>query len=235
MYDEEFSDIYDKYGWDYFSMTMGEAILKYFYTKGISIKSNLDLCCGTGTLCNFFMKNGIETKGIDKSKYMIKIAKKNYPNIEFIEKDILSYKSNEKYDLITMTCDAVNHLIGEQDLYKLFYNVSKLIKNNGYFIFDIYDKEKLIFNKEIVSVRDNNIKVYYYITEVGHLINTNVIIKENDKLVYETDVVEKIYNLDQIKELATKFDFEIEKVSSTIMDEKQRFNEKTYIILKKTN
>ena len=30
-------------------------------------------------------------------------------------------------------------------------------------------------------------------------------------------------------------DFEIEKVSSTIMDEKQRFNEKTYIILKKTN
>ena len=30
MYSKEFCNIYNEYGWDYFSITMGDAILKYF-------------------------------------------------------------------------------------------------------------------------------------------------------------------------------------------------------------
>ena len=37
MYNEQFCEIYDNYGWDYFSLTMGAAILKYFY----NIKTNV--------------------------------------------------------------------------------------------------------------------------------------------------------------------------------------------------
>lgn len=55
MYDKKFSKIYEEYGWDYFSITMGEAILNYFKNNNIKINTNLDLCCGTGTLCNFFI------------------------------------------------------------------------------------------------------------------------------------------------------------------------------------
>ena len=30
MYSKDFCNIYNEYGWDYFSITMGNAILKYF-------------------------------------------------------------------------------------------------------------------------------------------------------------------------------------------------------------
>lgn len=30
MYSKEFCNIYNEYGWDYFSITMGDAILKLF-------------------------------------------------------------------------------------------------------------------------------------------------------------------------------------------------------------
>lgn len=59
MYDKKFSKIYEDYGWDYFSITMGEAILNYFKNNNIQISTNIDLCCGTGTLCDFFYKRNI--------------------------------------------------------------------------------------------------------------------------------------------------------------------------------
>ena len=33
MYSKDFCNIYNEYGWDYFSITMGNAILKYFEIK----------------------------------------------------------------------------------------------------------------------------------------------------------------------------------------------------------
>ena len=83
MYDKIFSKIYDEYGWDYFSLTIGKSILDYFKVNNITIKNNLDLCCGTGVLCDYFYKNNIKTKGIDISKYMLQIAKNKNNNIEF--------------------------------------------------------------------------------------------------------------------------------------------------------
>ena len=40
MYDKIFSKIYDEYGWDYFSLTMGKSILDYFKVNNIIIKNN---------------------------------------------------------------------------------------------------------------------------------------------------------------------------------------------------
>lgn len=147
MYDKIFSKIYDEYGWDYFSLTMGKSILDYFKVNNIIIKNNLDLCCGTGVLCDFFYKNNIKIKGIDISKYMLQIAKSKNNNIEFKNENVLFYKDNKKYDLVTMTCDAINHLIGDGDLECLLKNVNKLLNKNGYFIFDVINKDKIDFNK----------------------------------------------------------------------------------------
>lgn len=233
MYDKIFSKIYDEYGWDYFSLTMGKSILDYFKVNNIIIKNNLDLCCGTGVLCDYFYKNNIKTKGIDISKYMLQIAKNKNNNIEFKNDNVLFYKDNEKYDLVTMTCDAINHLIEDGDLECLIKNVNKLLNENGYFIFDIYDKDKINFNKEIVSNRDNGIKVYYYITAKDSLINTNVVIKENDNFIYETNVIEKIYDLDYINNILEKNGFILMQAKDKILNEEQRFKDKLYFICKK--
>lgn len=234
MYDELFSKIYKQYGWDYFSITMGKAIIEYFNKKNIYINSNLDLCCGTGTLCDFFCKNGINSKGIDKSKYMIKIAKENYPNINFIEQDVLkNIEIKEKFDLVTITCDAVNHFLEDNDLNILFSNVNNILKENGYLIFDIYDEQNIEFDKEIISSRENGIIVYYYITKKGNLINTNIIIKQYDKFIYETNVTERLYSLEEIKETLKKYNFVLEQSNDKILNEEQRVKDKLYIICKK--
>lgn len=233
MYDKIFSKIYDEYGWDYFSLTMGKSILDYFKVNNIIIKNNLDLCCGTGVLCDYFYKNNIKTKGIDISKYMLQIAKSKNNNIEFKNENVLFYKDNKKYDLVTMTCDAINHLIGDGDLECLLKNVNKLLNKNGYFIFDVINKDKIEFNKKIVSNRDNGIKVYYYITVKDNLINTNITVKENDNFIYKTDIIERIYDLNYINNKLEKNGFILMQAKDKILNEEQRFKDKLYFICKK--
>lgn len=233
MYDYKFSNIYNEYGWDYFSLTMGESILSYFKQNNVIIKNHLDLCCGTGVLCDYFYKKGIDTTGVDISSSMINIANNKNKNINFINDDVLKYKASKTYDLVTLTCDAVNHLINDGDINKLFKNIHNMLNDNGYLIFDVYDSSKIEFNKEIVSNRDNGIKVYYYITSKGNLINTNVLIKQNGNKVYETNVIERLYDIKYITNILKDNGFKILKANDKIMDEEQRFKDKIYMICQK--
>lgn len=75
MYSKEFCYIYNEYGWDYFSLTFGKAILKYFEINNKKINNHLDLGCGVGTLCDYFYNENIKTTGIDISTDMINISR----------------------------------------------------------------------------------------------------------------------------------------------------------------
>lgn len=233
MYSKEFCDIYNEYGWDYFSITMGDAILKYFQNNNKIIKSHLDLGCGVGTLCDFLYNKGIKTTGIDISNDMIELCKTKNNNINFFVSDMIEYVSKEKYDLITLTCDVVNHVLEEVKLELLFSNIYNMLNDDGYLIFDIYDKEQLDLNNDIIINRDDGIKIHYYIAEKKTLINTNVKVFQNENLVYEYDVLEKLYDIEFIKKLLIKCNFKIIKNENKIMNEKQRFEDKIYIICKK--
>lgn len=143
------------------------------------------------------------------------------------------YISKEKYDLITLTCDVVNHILEETKLEILFLNIYNMLNDEGYLIFDIYDKKQLDLNNDIISNRNDGIKVHYYITEKKSLINTNVKVTKNRNLVYEYDVLEKLYDIEFINKLLIKCNFNIIKIENKIMNEKQRFEDKIYIICKK--
>lgn len=233
MYSKEFCNIYNKYGWDYFSITMGDAILKYFQINNKIIKSHLDLGCGVGALCNFLYNKRIKTTGIDISNDMIELCKRKNNNINFFVSDMTKYISKEKYDLITLTCDVVNHILEEDELETLFSNVYNMLNEDGYLIFDIYDKKQLTLNNNIISIRDEGIKVYYYITENDQLINTNIKALQNDELIYEYDVLEKLYDLNFIENLLNKYSFKLIKSEDRILNETQRFEDKIYVICKK--
>lgn len=233
MYSKEFCDIYNEYGWDYFSLTMGDAILKYLNKNNIKIKQHLDLGCGVGTLCDYFFKNGIKTTGLDISPDMINICKNRNENIAFFVEDMTQYISNEKYDLITITCDAINHILEEKKFDRIISNVSKMLNTSGYLIFDIIDKDKLILNSNIISNRSEDIKVYYYITNKGELINTNIKVIQNNEKIYECDVLEKLYTIEFIKKILLKYNLEILKSENSILNEKQRIEDKIYFICKR--
>lgn len=233
-YDEKIARLYNEYGWDYFSVTMGTAILEYLDINNIKIKNHLDLACGVGSLCNLFHERKISTKGIDISDSMLKIAKENFVLIDFQKENIINYISQEKYDLITCTCDAMNHILDNCDVKKILENAYLTLNKEGYFIFDIYDDKEIPIDTTIVSKRNNNTNVEYYYTKInGDLINTNVKILKSDNIIGEFNVVEKIYKVEEILNLAKNIGFKIEKNSKQIMNEEQRFKDKIYIILKK--
>lgn len=233
MYSKKFCKMYDEYGWDYFSTTMGEAILKYFEANKKSIYNHLDLACGTGALCNFFYYNKIKSQGIDISKDMIGIAKNKNDKINFTVEDMTDYKLNKKFDLITITCDAVNHVLEEFKIDTMFFNIHEMLNKDGYLIFDILNKDTLVLNTDIISNRGNGVIVKYFVTEKNNLINTNIKIEIDNNLVFEYNVLEKLYDIDYIKSILHKYKFNIVKIDDKILNENQRVKDKLYIICRK--
>ena len=108
-------------------------MIKYFDSvhPNDSFRKNLDICCGTGTLCNFFKEKGIETKGVDISKEMLDVACEKYPDIEFIQCDVKEYNDDEEYDFITCTDDALPHITDVDDFKEVIRNVNQLLREMG--------------------------------------------------------------------------------------------------------
>lgn len=60
----------------------------------------LDLGCGTGFSTQYFVDKGMKAQGIDLSKSMIDIAKKNYPKLPFSMADMRVFKPSETMDAV---------------------------------------------------------------------------------------------------------------------------------------
>ena len=72
--------------------------------------SVLDVGCGNGRLLEAFQTKQINYLGLDASKQLIALAKKNYPGRDFIVKDILDLKSlDKKFDLV-ISVAVLHHL-----------------------------------------------------------------------------------------------------------------------------
>ena len=117
------------------------SILKYLFEKYLKKKSLkiLELGCGNGvnlkSLKTIFPK--FEFYGIDYSKEMIKHAKKNNNNINFIEADITKtniYNELPKFDVIFTNRCLIN-LKSENKINLAISKSEYLLKKGGYFIF----------------------------------------------------------------------------------------------------
>lgn len=104
----------------------------------------LDLGCGNGALSKILHDKGYNVKGIDASKELLDIARKNYPDIEFIEADATNFFLQEPVDIVFS--NAVFHWIDrerQKDMLKCVYNA---LKQNGQFVFEFggYGNNRLI-------------------------------------------------------------------------------------------
>jgi SAM-dependent methyltransferase len=126
----------------------------------------LDVGCGQGSLSEFIKNRfvNIDYEGIDITPKMIEIAKKKYPNTNFMLGDFISYDIVKNYDWI-LAAGAFNVRIeGEQMPYlekaikKMFDYSNKgiaftLLSSHGYEIAKTLFKERLYFYEpsEILS------------------------------------------------------------------------------------
>ena len=137
MYSDIFSRVYDAFGWNYYPESFAQLLWQWIEEKQIIVRNMLDLGCGTGVLCSMMQKHGIKTYGMDLSEGMIKMAKEKYPEIPFDQGNMITWKPGESYDLVTSTCDALNHILDPDDVRKVFQNVYTYVNQGGYFLFDL--------------------------------------------------------------------------------------------------
>ena len=147
-YGKFFCKVYETCGWNYYSETFGELLVKWLTKQHISIKKALDLGCGTGVLCKILADakiedSKIEVQGVDLSESMIEIARRDYPELKFETGNMITYHPKDKMDLVTCVYDSINHILDMEDVKKVFQNVAEYLKEDGYFIFDFLHEDKI--------------------------------------------------------------------------------------------
>lgn len=117
-----------------------------------SPKQVLDCACGTGNVSFELASRGFEVVGVDFSQEMIDVARHKStftPGIlskstfsktskpEFVQSDLCIMELEHQFDTITCLYDSLNYLTTPQMLQKAFGQISKYLKSDGLFIFDM--------------------------------------------------------------------------------------------------
>lgn len=120
-----------------------EFIEQYLH-KGDTI---LDLACGTATLCTMLKLKGYEAEGLDLSESILEIAREkmkiNHLSFSLYHADMTNFRLNKKYNMITCFFDSVNFLKDIREVERLFDCACSHLKENGYFIIDVFSKQMM--------------------------------------------------------------------------------------------
>ena len=110
MYSDVFCKVYNEFGWNYYPEIFGEQLLEWLRRNDVKPRNAMDLACGTGILCEILHKSGIQASGMDFSAGMIDIARSRNPEIHYDVADMITYRPEKQFDLVTCTGDAINHI-----------------------------------------------------------------------------------------------------------------------------
>jgi SAM-dependent methyltransferase len=116
------------------------------YLPGIRNPLTADLACGTGCLTVLLAQKGFDMIGVDKSADMLneareKVSKDNLP-ILFLAQDVRRLDLFGTIDAAVSTCDGLNYLLSEAELFAAFSRVSLFLNPGGIFIFDMNTEYK---------------------------------------------------------------------------------------------
>lgn len=155
----EFAKIYDELiNEDINYEDMTKHILDICIKENVQFNDYLDLACGTGNVAVIIAKEFKNNYAVDLSEDMLRTAfekfKENKIKAKVICQDMSELELNNNFDLITSVLDSTNYITDSEDLKNYFLGVSKHLKEDGLFIFDINSYYKL---SEILG---NNIYTY---------------------------------------------------------------------------
>lgn len=228
---------YKKFGY-YYDEIMSELnydlwleFIEEYLKPGDSV---LDLACGTATLCTMLKLKGYEPEGLDLSETILEIAKEkmkiNHLNFPLYHKDMTNFRLGKKYDMITCFFDSVNFLSDIQDVKKLFDQAYLHLKDNGYFIIDVFSKAMMS------EYETNDIKEDYLTFKLDwttkksspKTLKHTITITEGDD-VFKENYYEYYYD---IRELNSS-KFKIIKISGDFNDDLEPTDERILIVYQK--
>ena len=220
MYSDVFCKVYNEFGWNYYPEIFGEQLLQWLDKNRIQPKNAMDLACGTGILCEILHKAGIKASGMDFSAGMIDIARQGSQEIDYQVADMITFRPNQQFDLVTCTGDAVNHIHELSDVQRIFENVYAYTSPGGWFVFDILNEHEVSTSEPFEMDFTEDVRVWFQMTCPGEkLVNLKIRVYEQGALTFEENIREKIHDPAQICELLRKAGFLVEKCSDSLLDD----------------
>lgn len=220
MYSDVFCRVYNEFGWNYYPEAFGELLLRWMDQNGVSVKSSLDLACGTGILCEILHRRGIAASGMDLSEGMIAIAKEREPAIFYEVADMVTYRPGRKFDLVTCTGDALNHIMELKDVEQIFRNVYECLTSGGYFIFDILNENEVSDSEPFDMDFSEQVRVWFRMTRPDRKkVNLKIRVFENGALEFEENIRETIHDPAEIVRMLRGCGFSVLRCSDRLNED----------------
>lgn len=234
MYSKAFCKVYNEFGWNYFPEAFGEQLMIYLKRNRIRVEKSMDLACGPGVLCELLKRNGIQSAGMDFSEGMIAIARERDPDISYEVADMITYLPQERFDLVTCTGDAMNHITDLNNIDRIFHNVFEYLNSGGYFIFDILDDNEVALGEPIDLEWDDSVTAQFMITQNEEgIINLKVTVFEEGIRIFEENIAETVHDRAVICDLLRKNGFQVLRCDQRLLEDQVSRGMKWFVIAEK--
>ena len=185
--------------------------------KGIT----LDLCCGTGRHSIILRKRGWNMIGLDLSKNLLAIAKRNMKNerVEFplVRADMRHFPFRKQiFDAVICMFTSFGYLPSESEDMKSFKEVRRTLRKDGKFLFDVANKNHVI---KIFKEREWAEFEPFYMLEkrslnlqTSRLLSQWTIIRKDTKKVKALQHNVRLYTLQTIKQMLSQAGLKVKEV-----------------------
>ena len=192
-----------------------------FIVSAAAIQSHsqiLDLCCGQGRHCLELARRGFKNvMGVDRSRYLIRLAKKRAQNeslqVVFKEGDARNPKLAENsFDCVAIMGNSFGYFSNKLDDEKVLATVGKILRQTGQLVLDITDGAHMAEHFERRSwewidehhfvCRERSIS-----KEGDRLISREVIVNDETGVIADQFYAERLYTRESITKLLEKTGF----------------------------
>ncbi len=104
----------------------------------VRVRVLVDLACGTGnSTIPWTRRRSWTVVGVDRSEAMLRVARKKSRRVRWYRQELKMLALRERADLVTCHGDALNHILEQHDLQRIFFNVAGIMNEGGLFLFDL--------------------------------------------------------------------------------------------------
>lgn len=220
MYSSAFCRVYNEFGWNVYPEVFAGQLLRMLEREGIRAETALDLGCGTGVLCQALASHGIDARGVDLSEGMISLARSRAPSLRFETGDMVTWRTQERFDLVTCTGDALNHVFEPDDVRRIFENVYAMLSSGGLFVFDLLGEGEIPDDEPFPLDYSESVRaVFRTVREQGNAVRLSISVYENGALSFEETILEKLHPIEEVLGLLRETGFAVLRCGHRLSDE----------------
>ena len=234
MYSSAFCRVYNEFGWNVYPEVFAGQLLEMPEVREMTVRSALDLGCGTGILCRELAGRGIAAVGIDLSEGMIDLARRQAPDCRFLVENMVTYRPEERFDLVTCTGDALNHVFDPADVERIFANVSGYLREGGLFVFDLLRESEIPRDEPFELDYSDTVRAVFRTTrEADGTVHLRIRVTENGVPTVEEDIRERVHDPERICAMLERAGLRVLRCADALLPDARVHGNTWFIVARK--